>query len=289
VWLVPYEDYVDVLMTVRNISGRDWVDVYSFNCINPIAAPDFKDWTLERTWMSMDGAPFRMDGTTRINEGAQDTLQFYLHEDYVHVSQHVKNFKGTSPDKTDCSYIVTMSEDGATYMGATSPKAAYLFDNLDRCCIHSAPLFGDIASGTEKTVLVRFYLGHGSLVDVLLRYFNDFPTDMHGLRIRNAAGEAVALLNNSGTLFMLGSVTENTAPAETGDSEFLVKDSEGTSVAAMDSGGNLVLAGSVYEEQSSLSPPEGSFVVENESDEPVAYISPAGDFYLKGEVVDSSD
>jgi len=286
VWIAPYVDYVDVLMTIRNISGRDWVDVYSFNCINPVAAPDFKDWTLERTWMSMNGAPFRMDGTTRINQGVQDTLQFYLHEDYMHVSQHVKNFKGTSPDKTDCSYIVTMSEDGTTYMGATSPKAAYLFDNLDRCCIHSAPLFGDIASGTEKTVLVRFYLGHGSLVDFLLRYFNDFPTDIHGLRVKEGAGETVALLNDSGTLIMKGSLMENSTPADTGGSDFLVRDSEGALVAAMDSGGNLVIAGSLHAGQSSLSPPEGSFVVKNHSRETVGYVSPTGDLYLKGRVVD---
>lgn len=63
--IVPDYDSVDITMTIRNLTGRDWVDVYSFNCLNPVAAPDYKDWTLERTYMSKDGSRFRMDGTTR--------------------------------------------------------------------------------------------------------------------------------------------------------------------------------------------------------------------------------
>ena len=100
-WIVPYVDYVDILMTIRNLSGNTWLDVFSFNCLNPVAAPDFKDWTLERTWMSMNGAPFRMDGTTRINDGPNKTVQFYVHEDYENVSRFVTGWRATSPDQTD--------------------------------------------------------------------------------------------------------------------------------------------------------------------------------------------
>jgi len=281
-WVVPYEDYVDILMTIRNLSGNTWLDVFTFNCLNPVAAPEFLDWALERTWMSKDGAPFRMDGTTRVNDGPNKTVQFYVHEDYEHVSRFVTGWQATSPDKTDCSYIVTMAADGQSYMAGTSPKAAFLFDNLDRCCIHSAPNFGDMPPGSEKTLMVRYYMAQGTLADFLLRYFNDFPTDVRGFRIKNAAGEMIGIINDAGTLIVAGAVSENGTPSETGGSDFLVRDSEGAVVAAMDSAGNLALAGSLHEEQTLLAPPEGSFVVRNDAGEPVAYVSPTGDLYLKG-------
>lgn len=176
--LTPGVDFVDVTITVKNLSEERWTNLYSFNCLHPINAPRFKDWRLERTYMSKDGKPFRMDGTTRINEGPQPymkTLQFYLHEDYDNVSPSVTQFRSTSPDRTDGSYIVTLSEDGDAYMAATSPKALFLFDNLDRCCIHSAPTLGDVDPGEEASVQVRLYLAKGSLEDFLARYFADFP------------------------------------------------------------------------------------------------------------------
>ncbi len=282
--IVPDYDSVDITMTIRNLTGRDWVDVYSFNCLNPVAAPDYKDWTLERTYMSKEGSPFRMDGTTRINDGPNKTVQFYLHEDYENVSPHVTGFKATSPDKTDGSYIVTMSEDGQSYMAATSPKAAFLFNNLDRCCIHSAPNFGDIRAGGQKTVTVRFYLAYGTLEDFLVRYFTDFPTDIHGVRIKNAAGRVVALMNEAGNLIMPGSLTENSTPTGSEGSDVLVKDMNGDIKAAMDSSGNLVLAGSVHEKHGALSPPTGSLVFKEPGGAVVGYISASGDLFLKGEV-----
>lgn len=176
--LVPDVDLVDVEMRVKNISDRGWREVFFFNCLSPTAAPEFKDWKLERTYMSKNGKPFRMDGTTRINEGPQAfmrKLQFYAHEDYEPVSKFVQGFRSTSPDKTDSSYMVTLSEDGTSYMGATSPRALFLFDNLVGRCIHSSPTFGDIGPGEEKKVKARLYFGKGTLEDFLKRYFSDFP------------------------------------------------------------------------------------------------------------------
>jgi hypothetical protein len=168
--LIPHEDYIDLEMTIKNLSNNGWTSVFSFNCLNPVNAPQFQDWSLERTYMSKDGKPFRMDGTTRINTGEMKTVQFYLHKDYKRVSPFVNGFGAISPDRTDDSYIVTMSEDGGSYMAATSPSSLFLFDNLDRCCIHSATDFGDIPRGGEKTVTSRFYLAKGALDDFLKRF-----------------------------------------------------------------------------------------------------------------------
>ncbi|MCZ7555983.1 MAG: T9SS type A sorting domain-containing protein [Bacteroidia bacterium] len=168
--VTPYVDYVDAEMTVRNLGRSNWTNVFSFNCLNPVNAPQFQDWTLERTWMSKNGQPFRMDGTTRINNGLMKTVQFYVNEGVTPVSPFVNGFQATSPDRTDDSWIVTMSEDGASYMAATSPKSCFLFDNLDRCCIHSATNFGSIPAGGEATTTSRFYLARGTLDDFLLRF-----------------------------------------------------------------------------------------------------------------------
>ncbi len=168
--LTPATDHVDATMTVRNLGRTAWTNVFAFNCLNPAGAPAFQDWTLERTYMSKGGRPFRMDGTTRINNGSMATVQFYLNDGYAPVSPFIEGFKATSPDRSDDSYIVTMSEDGRSYMAATSPKSCFLFDNLDRCCIHSATDFGSIPVGEEKTVISRFYFGQGSLEDFLQRF-----------------------------------------------------------------------------------------------------------------------
>ncbi len=172
--LIPHDDYVDAEMTIRNIGRSDWTNVFGFNCLNPVNAPQFLDWKLERTYMSKNGQPFRMDGTTRINNGLMKTVQFYVNEGVTPVSPFVDGFQATSPDKTDDSWIVTLSEDATSYMAATSPKSCFLFDNLDRCCIHSASNFGSIPKGTEKTVTSRFYLAKGGLNDFLQRFNNDF-------------------------------------------------------------------------------------------------------------------
>lgn len=197
--VTPHTDYVDAEMTIRNLGRSNWTNVFSFNCLNPVNAPNFLDWTLSRTWMSKDGKPFRMDGTTRINNGAMKTVQFYLNEAVSPVSPFINGFQATSPDKTNDSYIVTMSEDGNSYMAATSPKSCFLFDNLDRCCIHSAVNFGDIPSGSEKTTTCRFYLAKGTLQDFLARFDNE---------IKNKETSEARMLMCWGKPWMLADTTQ---------------------------------------------------------------------------------
>lgn len=174
--LWPYQDYVDLEMTIKNLGHQDWTQVFAFNCLNPVNAPKFQDWNLVRTYMSQNGKPLRMDGTTRINTGAMKTVQFYLHEKYTRVSPFVSGFGAISPDKTDDSYILTLSEDSTAYMAATSPGANFLFSNLDRCCIHSATDFGDIAKGEQRTVISRFYFARGNLNDFLVRFHHEIKS-----------------------------------------------------------------------------------------------------------------
>lgn len=174
--LIPAVDYVDVEMTIRNHTEFLWHDVFAFNCLNPIQAPVFKDWKLERTYMSAQGQPLPMAQTTRV-KGHMPTVGFYLPE-RIQLGQEsvfVRGFGATSPDRTDGSWIATLSEPAGAYMAAAAMNAAFLFDNLDRCCIHAAPGFGDIGPGEASTTVSRLYLAKGTLDIFLKRQEADRP------------------------------------------------------------------------------------------------------------------
>ena len=174
--MIPGNDYVDVEMTIRNHTEFVWHDVFAFNCLNPVNAPDFKDWTLERTYMSSQGKPMCLARTHRVR-GRMPTVGFYLPERTPpgQESIFVRGFNATSPDRTDGSWIVTLSQPEGSYMAATAIDAAFLFDNLDRCCIHAACDFGDIGPNEGSTRVSRFYLARGTLDDFLGRYIADRP------------------------------------------------------------------------------------------------------------------
>ncbi len=172
--LIPSEDYVDLEMTVRNHTEFLWHDVFAFNCLNPVDAPAFKDWKLKRTYMSSQGKPLLLADTERV-KGTMPTVGFYLHERIGPKEEpvFVRGFQATSPDRTDGSWIVTLSEPAGSYMAATTLDSVFLFDNLDRCCIHSAPSFGDVGPQEASTTVSRFYLARGDLEDFLNRYGTD--------------------------------------------------------------------------------------------------------------------
>ncbi|HOC00361.1 MAG TPA: creatininase family protein [Verrucomicrobiota bacterium] len=175
--LVPSGDFVDVDMTIRNHTEFLWREVFAFNCLNPIDAPAFKDWRLERTYMSKQGRPFRMSETARV-EGHMPTVGFYLPEQVAAGTESVfvRGFGATSPDRTDGSWIVTLSEPAGSYMAAAAMQTAFLFDNLDRCCLHAAPSFGDIGPGEASTTVSRLYLAKGTLEEFEERLKTDRQT-----------------------------------------------------------------------------------------------------------------
>ena len=175
--LVPGYDFVDVEMTVENLGADTWRDVFAFNCLNPVGARAYQDWRLERTFMSSHNEPLRMDGTQRVR-GHMPTVGFYTHEQtpWGQESAFVRGFSATSPNRTDDSWIVTIAEDGQSHMAATSLDALFLFNNLDRCCIHSATNFGDIGPGEISSTVARLYMASGGLDAFLTRFQADRKT-----------------------------------------------------------------------------------------------------------------
>lgn len=126
--------------------------------------------------MSAQGKPRRLAQTTRV-KGHMPTVGFYLPERVAvgTESVFVRGFGATSPDRTDGPWIVTLSEPAGAYMAATAMEVAFLFDNLDRCCLHAAPSFGDIGPSEGSTTVSRLYLAKGTLDDFLRRLAADRP------------------------------------------------------------------------------------------------------------------
>jgi creatinine amidohydrolase len=191
--LMPAGDYVDIEMTIRNHTEFLWHDVFAFNCLNPIQAPAFQDWKLKRTYMSKQGKPFCMAQTSRV-KGHMPTVGFYLPDRTKagEESVFVRGFGATSPDRTDGSWIVTLSEPAGSYIAATAVETAFLFDNLDRCCLHAAPAFGDIGPGESSTTVSRLYLAKGSLDDFLKRR----QTDRSGLSSHQKPARSATQVGN---------------------------------------------------------------------------------------------
>ena len=184
--LVPGEDFVDVEMEIENLTSRLWQDVFSFNCLNPTGAAPFRDLEMKRTWISREGNLLRLAETTR-PRGPMPTVGFYLHES-VPAGQEpsfVRGFEATNAVRTDRPWIVTLSDAGTHFMAAAAPEAVFLFNNVDRGCIHAAPSFGDIGPREKGRAVARFYFARGGVSEFLRRWREDLPgLERRGVRAR---------------------------------------------------------------------------------------------------------
>ena len=172
--LVPGRDFVDAVMVITNLSKDNWEDVWSFNCLNPVKAPAFRDEQLDRTYMSTPAGPKPLSATER-TIGPRPGIGVYFSE-RMGADEYwpfISGFQATSPERTNGDYLLTMSSSGHTYMAATSPRTLYLFNNLEFTCIHAAPTFGDIPSGGTSSLTCRFYLAEGDMQDFFQRFKRD--------------------------------------------------------------------------------------------------------------------
>ena len=165
---IPGADVVDLEIEITNLSDEDWHDVFAFNCLNPVRAPQFKDWDHERTYLSRAGRAVPLVAMRR-NPGRRPTVSIYLPEAKGEVHPFAAASGGISPDRSDGAWMVSLSEPPGAYIAATSDSAAFLFANQDRCCLHSAADFGTIVAGNSQSVRSRMYFAAGDLQTFLKR------------------------------------------------------------------------------------------------------------------------
>ncbi|MDH3215169.1 MAG: hypothetical protein OEN01_02625 [Candidatus Krumholzibacteria bacterium] len=168
--LTPAEEYVDLVMTIRNVSATTWHDVFAFNCVSPAKAPAFHDSTLLRTYMSVDGDATPLADVPR-TLGPRPTVAVYPTRSHAgRLPPFAEAFEAASPVWSDDSWLVVVSEAGDAHMATTAADASFLFANTAFGCIHAAPAFGDLAPHEEATVHTRVFFAKGGLGDFLERY-----------------------------------------------------------------------------------------------------------------------
>lgn len=168
--IIPAVDYVDLEMTIANLSEETFHDVFAFNCISPARAPIFDDPEMTRTWISAGGKPVTLAGTTRI-QGPRKGIGIYAVRQHAdRLPSFAEVFKATSPDLSDGAWMVKTADSGDAYMAATAPDALFLFNNTQLGCIHAAPNFGAIGPQETTGQTSRIYFSKGSLTDFMKRY-----------------------------------------------------------------------------------------------------------------------
>jgi hypothetical protein len=171
--LIPAADRVDLVMTIRNLSGIGWHGVFAFNCVSPAKAQGYRDPSLERTYMSVDGRATALAGIPRTAGPRAGVTVYPTRRHGERLPPFARAFQATSPVPTDDSWLVVIAENGESHMATTTGDASFLFTNTAFGCIHAAPSFGDLAPGTEATVRSRVYFSQGGLEAFLRRHASD--------------------------------------------------------------------------------------------------------------------
>jgi hypothetical protein len=168
VLLTPYKDFVELEMTIENLSSSKWHDLFAFNCFNPVAAREFKDPELRHTFISIEGkARVLADIEKTVNEN-RPGVSFYLKKG-IEKCPFADGFSAVSPEKTDSSWIAAFTERENYYMAVVNPDSVFLFSNTEFGCIHSAPNFGDLNPGESSRIRSRLYVAKGNLAEFVKR------------------------------------------------------------------------------------------------------------------------
>ena len=177
--LTPREDYVDVFMTIENLSDSTWHEVFAFNCVSPAKAAGFRDSSLTRTYLSVDQEAVALANLPRI-KGPRPTVGVYPTQAHAErLPPFAQAFEATNPVLSDGSWMVVVSEAEDAYMATTTMHASFMFNNTAFGCIHAAPSFGQIAPHSKAVVNNRVYLSKGALHDFLERY-DSYRMPMNG-------------------------------------------------------------------------------------------------------------
>lgn len=114
-----------------------------------------------------------------------------------------------------------------------------------------------------------------------------YPGAGGGLCIKSDSGKPVARFDNSGNIYLKGTLYEYSYPEASEESEFRFQDMYGTERMIIDADtGDVYLSGYLYEEESSLIPPTymGNLILKTKYGSIVAYVDYGGNLHLKGKV-----
>lgn len=147
----PIAEGIEMSLRVMNLSDEDWPDLQPALCVQLIAAPDFADTGLERT--------FGMAGRARVPAAQPADL-----------GKPIKHFVLAEPVADN--FIAVESRCGEFVVAQWWPGAPRVGGNCHGsiACIHAQPTFGPLAKGESTTRTGRLYLMAGSVEAAYSRY-----------------------------------------------------------------------------------------------------------------------
>lgn len=163
--LTPYEDVVDIDLTLTNLSGRTWAQSQAFNCFN-CSGPSVSDHECVRHWCRVGGEFKRLIEVPR-KFSRRATIQLYSVEGQPPGSElpFVANFRATPEDVELEGWLAIESRDGKRLVATASKPALFLFQNMEYSCVHASPSFGPLAPGETGSALNKVYFVEMSLND----------------------------------------------------------------------------------------------------------------------------
>ena len=163
--LTPYEDVVDIDMTLTNLSDRTWAQSQAFNCFN-CGAPSVSDHECVRHWCRVGGEFKRLVEVPR-KFSRRATVQLYSVEGQPPGAEipFVHQFKATPEDVALEGWLAVESRDGERLVATASKPALFLFQNMEYSCIHASPGFGPLEPGETGKALNKVYFVEASLQD----------------------------------------------------------------------------------------------------------------------------
>lgn len=168
--LRPSTGHVDIVVRVTNLSSKMLHDVFAFNCLNPVRAPQCHDTDLQRTYLSQEGQPVSHTDVAH-SPGRRPSIRIYRPVGVGSSDEHpfVTATGGTSPDRTDGGWLAALSEPPGFFIAAQSQKPLFLFTNRDRSYLHVAADFGGLAPQQASSSVTRLYMAVGELSDCVAR------------------------------------------------------------------------------------------------------------------------
>ena len=174
----PGADFIDMNLTVKNLSEKTWNEVFAFNCLSPDAgeadAPSFRTPQSRGTFIVTEG------GLTKIGEipphnGPNPKLHFIFTRETIDLPRcYYESLQNSHDTPVTESFIATVSQDGERVIAMGCKQALFLFQNDQFTCIHASPFFGDMAPGEERSIRQRAYFMQASLEEVHDRYRREF-------------------------------------------------------------------------------------------------------------------
>lgn len=166
------ECYVDIRLTLQNLSRRAWENTYAFPCLKTHTSPQFLDYDGARTYLRVDGEYTSITKLAR-KDSHRPTLQFWYTNKEDRPLGVAESFDA-SPDIYPDGFIAVRSWDRRHLVVATSDNPLFLFSNQEISCIHCCPGFGRLEPGETGTAFNRIYIlpdTRFSGLDALLQEF----------------------------------------------------------------------------------------------------------------------